>query len=86
MKGFLVAAILDYMTLKLGHKGKGSQGHAKKFFLKGLIVDLNNQGVFYAQNHPEKCSKISPRTLKNAQKCSKMLQCPRWVVAQEAKG
>jgi hypothetical protein len=38
----------------------------KKFFLKVLIVDLNNQEVFWAQNHPKNCSKISPKTLKNA--------------------
>jgi hypothetical protein len=31
-----------------------SQGHVKKFCLKGLIVALNNQEVFWAQNHPEK--------------------------------
>jgi hypothetical protein len=46
-----------------------SQGHIKFFFLKGLIVALNNQVVFWAQNHPENCSKISPKTLKNVKRC-----------------
>jgi hypothetical protein len=36
------------------------------FFFKGLIVALNNQEVFWAQNHPENCSNLSPKTLKNA--------------------
>jgi hypothetical protein len=39
-----------------------SEGHV----FKGMIVALNNQEVFWAQNHPENCSKISPKTLKNA--------------------
>jgi hypothetical protein len=42
-----------------------SQGN----FFKGLIVALNNQEVFWAQNYPENCSNISPKTLKNAKKC-----------------
>jgi hypothetical protein len=46
-----------------------SQGHVKKVLGKGLILALNNQELFWAQNHPENCSKISPKTLKNAKKC-----------------
>jgi hypothetical protein len=44
----------------------------QKFFLKGLIVALNNQEVFCAQNHPDNCSEISSKTLKNAQKVSQV--------------
>jgi hypothetical protein len=39
-----------------------SQGH--KIFL--LLKGLNNPEVFWTQNHPENCSNISPKTLKNA--------------------
>jgi hypothetical protein len=46
-----------------------SQCNVKNFFGKGLIVALNNQEVFWAQNYPENCSKISPKTIKNAKKC-----------------
>jgi hypothetical protein len=40
-----------------GHLGShdleiGSQGHVKMLF-EGLMVTLNNQEVFWAQNHPE---------------------------------
>jgi hypothetical protein len=67
----------DFMHQKIkffgggGHLGSHdleirSQGHVNKFFLKDLIVVLNNQEVFWAQNHPENCSKIYPKTLRNA--------------------
>jgi hypothetical protein len=40
-----------------GHHGSHdleirSQGHVNNFFLKGLIVALNNQDVFWAQHYP----------------------------------
>jgi hypothetical protein len=41
----------------------------KNFFWEDMIVALNNQEVFWAQNHPENCFKISPKTLKDTKKC-----------------
>jgi hypothetical protein len=64
MEGFFGGGNLGSHDLEIR-----SQGHAKKFFLKGLIVALNSQEVFLAQNHPENCSKLSPKTLKNGKKC-----------------
>jgi hypothetical protein len=46
-----------------------SQGHVSIFFLKGLIVALNNQEMFWAQNYPENRSNISSKTFKNTKKC-----------------
>jgi hypothetical protein len=45
-----------------------SQGHVKKFLLKGLIVALNNQEMFWEQNYPENRSNISSKTFKTTQK------------------
>jgi hypothetical protein len=47
-----------------------SQGHVNIFFLKGLIVALNNQEVFWAQNYPENRSNISPKTYKKKKNTS----------------
>jgi hypothetical protein len=48
-----------------------SQGHVN-IFLKGLIVALNNQEVFWPQNYPENRSNISPKTFKKTLNFSSM--------------